>query len=58
MGKVHMWSRLSYMGLVKVKCGRLVKATQFTNDPRKVTCKACLNAMGANNGTVTGRATG
>lgn len=56
--KTHMYKRFSMMGLISVRCGRLVKATRFTNDPRKVTCKACLNAMGGGNGTVTGRTTG
>lgn len=45
MSKVHMWHRMAYMGLVSVKCGRLVKASQFTPEASSVTCKACLNAM-------------
>lgn len=49
MGKMHMWHRLSMLGLIAVKCGRKVKATQFTNDPGKVTCEACLNRMESSN---------
>lgn len=45
MSKVHMWHRMAYMGMVEVKCGRLVKASQFTPEMANVTCKACLNAM-------------
>lgn len=45
MTKVHMWQRMAMLGLIHVKCGRMVKATQFTDDPKKVTCKACLNRM-------------
>ncbi|MBD1553853.1 hypothetical protein [Pseudomonas typographi] len=46
MTKIHMWHRMAYLGLIAVKCGRMVKATQFTDQPEKVTCQACLNAMG------------
>ena len=45
MNKVHMWRRLAYMGMIVVQCGRKVSACQFTNDPSKVTCLACLKAM-------------
>ncbi|WP_157966876.1 hypothetical protein [Pseudomonas sichuanensis] len=45
MKKVHMWSRMAMLGLIEVKCGRLVKATQFTNEAKKVTCLACQNQM-------------
>lgn len=45
MGKTHMWHRMSMLGLISVKCGLKVKATQFTNEPSKVTCKACLKKM-------------
>lgn len=45
MSKVHMWQSISMLGLILVKCGRKVKATQFTNDPKKVTCGACLKKM-------------
>jgi len=45
MNKKHMWSRMSMLGLIVVKCGRKVKATQFTNDPKRVTCAACLKKM-------------
>jgi len=47
MNKVHMWQSLSMLGLIRVKCGRKVKATQFTSDRSKVTCAACLKKMGA-----------
>lgn len=45
MNRIHMWHRMAYMGLVAVKCGRLVKSSQFTPERSSVTCKACLNAM-------------
>lgn len=45
MRKAHMWSRMAMLGLIEVKCGRLVKATQFTNEPKEVTCLACLKQM-------------
>lgn len=45
MTRVHMWHRMAYLGLIGVKCGRMVKATQFTNEPGKVTCLACLKNM-------------
>ncbi|ANC00661.1 hypothetical protein AB688_00445 [Pseudomonas putida] len=45
MTRTHMWHRMAMLGLIVVKCGRMVKATQFTNEPRKVTCKACLKRM-------------
>lgn len=47
MTKVHMWKRVSMLGLIQVQCGRKVKASQFTNDPDRVTCGACLNKMSA-----------
>lgn len=47
MTRIHMWKRLSMMGLIEVQCGRKVKATRFTNDPERVTCIACLNKMSA-----------
>lgn len=50
--KTHMYKKFSMLGLITVQCGRKVKATQFTNDPKKLTCKACLNAMGGKSGTV------
>ncbi|MBF8720478.1 hypothetical protein [Pseudomonas guariconensis] len=46
MNKIHMWHRMAMLGLISVKCGRMVKATQFTNEPKKVTCLACLKKMG------------
>ena len=45
MSKVHMWQSLSMLGLIRVKCGRKVKATQFTNDLKKVTCEACIKRI-------------
>lgn len=45
MSKIHMWQSLSMLGLIRVKCGRKVKATQFSDDPKKVTCVACLKKM-------------
>jgi hypothetical protein len=45
MTKTHMWKRLSMLGLIQVKCGRKVRSTQFTNDPGRVTCVACLKKM-------------
>lgn len=45
MTKLHMWSRLGMLGKIVVRCGRKVKATEFTNQADKVTCQACLNAM-------------
>ena len=45
MNKVHMWYRLSMLGLIEVKCGRKVRATQFSNDKFKITCAACLKEM-------------
>ncbi|EKT4494998.1 hypothetical protein QEM27_002728 [Pseudomonas putida] len=45
MKKVHMWSRMAMLGLIEVKCGRLVKATQFTSEASDVTCIACLKQM-------------
>lgn len=47
MNKIHMWSRMGMLGLIYVKCGRKVKATQFTDNPKNVTCQACLNRMNA-----------
>ena len=34
------------MGWIVVKCGRKVRATQFTNDKSKVTCENCLKKLG------------
>ena len=45
MTKLHMWSRLGMLGKIVVRCGRKVKSTQFTDQPSKVTCEACQNAM-------------
>lgn len=45
MSKIHTWNRMAMLGLIQVKCGRMVKANQFTNDSKQVTCKACLNQM-------------
>ncbi len=45
MLRVHMWHRMAMLGLIIVKCGRMVKATQFTNEPGKVTCRVCLKRM-------------
>lgn len=45
MTKIHMWQSLAMLGLIRVKCGRKVKATQFTNDRTKVTCVVCLKKM-------------
>jgi hypothetical protein len=45
MKKLHMWSRLGMLGKIVVRCGRKVKSTEFTDQPSKVTCVACLNAM-------------
>lgn len=45
MSKIHMWRSLSMLGLIRVKCGRKVKATQFSDDPKKVTCEACLKRI-------------
>ncbi|MDO1495778.1 hypothetical protein HND72_14455 [Pseudomonas putida] len=46
MNRIHMWHRMAYMGFIIVKCGRKVRATQFTDQPEKVTCLACLKHMG------------
>jgi hypothetical protein len=43
--KTHMWKRIAMLGLIHVQCGRKVKSTQFTNDPERVTCEACLRQM-------------
>jgi hypothetical protein len=45
MTKVHMWKRMSMLGLIQVQCGRKVKSTQFTSNAVDVTCAACLNKM-------------
>lgn len=45
MAKVHMWKRMSMLGLIQVQCGRKVKSTQFTSNAGDVTCVACLNKM-------------
>lgn len=45
MTKIHMWQSLSMLGLIRVKCGRKVKATQLTNDLEKVTCEACIKRI-------------
>lgn len=45
MGKVHMWKRMSMLGLIQVQCGRKVKSTQFTSNAEDVSCGACLNKM-------------
>lgn len=45
MNKIHMWQNLSMLGLIRVKCGRKVKATQFSSDSEKVTCEACLKKI-------------
>lgn len=45
MKKIHMWQAMSLMGFIRVKCGRKVRATQFTNDAKKVTCEVCLKKM-------------
>lgn len=47
MNKFHMWHRMTLMGNVIVKCGRKVRATQFTDQADKVTCLACLKRMGS-----------
>ena len=47
VNKIHMWQSLSMLGLIRVKCGRKVKATKFTNDTSKVTCQACIKKMEA-----------
>ncbi|MDO7911365.1 hypothetical protein Q6A49_12560 [Pseudomonas sp. 22-AL-CL-001] len=44
--RTHMWHRMAYMGFIIVKCGRKVRSTQFTDQPGKVTCLACLKQMG------------
>ena len=45
MSKIHMWKRMSMLGLVVVQCGRKVKSTQFTSNAEDVTCAACLNKI-------------
>lgn len=45
MNKLHMYQHFSMLGLIRTKCGRKVKATQFTNDAAKVTCESCLKKM-------------
>lgn len=45
MSKVHMWKRLSMLGLIQVQCGRKVRSTQFTSNAGDVTCVACLKMM-------------
>lgn len=45
MSKVHMWYGATMLGLIRAKCGRKVRATQFTTYPENVTCEACLKKM-------------